>query len=138
LTVVGARWVIAEPESAALVRRDIARDLMSIGVSSETVDNVLIVASELVGNAIRHANALPSGQLQVSWEHSPGGITVSVTDGGGPQHPEPRDAGPDDTTGRGLSIVSVLADFWGVKRAPGTVTVWAHLPEHRADRRVSI
>jgi anti-sigma regulatory factor (Ser/Thr protein kinase) len=125
---MATRWVLAEPESVAAIRRDISGELLSAGVSSEVVDDAVLVACELIGNAVRHARSLPSGELRVSWEQSAGGITVSVTDGGGPQRPRARTAGPYDTTGRGLAIVSALADFWGVKRAAETVTVWAHLP----------
>jgi anti-sigma regulatory factor (Ser/Thr protein kinase) len=125
---MATRWVLAQPESVAAVRRDISGDLLPAGVLSEVVDDVVLVASELIGNAVRHARSLASGRVRVSWEHDAAGITVSVTDGGGPQRPRSRRADPQDTTGRGLAIVSALADFWGVKRGPGTVTVWAHVP----------
>ena len=130
--MVSTRWVRAEPQSAAAVRRDIARTLLDDGIAADVVDDVQLVASELVGNAVRHARALPAGLLRVSWEQSAGGITISVTDGGGTHRPRARQAEPLDTTGRGLSIVSALTDFWGVNRSSGTVTVWAHLPGRRA------
>lgn len=121
----------ARPESAATIRREVAAELLDAGVDPEVVDDVLVVASELVGNAVRHARALPRGGLAVTWGHSAGGITISVTDGGGIQRPRLREAGPYDTSGRGLSIVSALTDFWGVRPGSGTVTVWAHLPDRR-------
>jgi anti-sigma regulatory factor (Ser/Thr protein kinase) len=125
---MATRWILAQPESVAAIRQDISGELLPAGVVSEVVDDVVLVASELIGNAVRHARSLPSGRVRVSWEHDAGGFTISVTDGGGPQRPRSRKADPQDTTGRGLAIVSALADFWGVKRGPGTVTVWAHLP----------
>lgn len=125
---MATRLVLAQPESAAEIRHDISGELLTAGVIPEVVDDVVLVASELIGNAVRHAKSLPSGLLQVAWEQNAGGITVSVTDGGGPQRPRSRSAGPQDTTGRGLAIVSALADFWGVRRGSDTVTVWAHLP----------
>ncbi len=134
---MATRWVLAEPQSAAAIRHDIYGELLSAGVVPEIVDDVVLVASELVGNAVRHARSLPSGQLRVSWEQSAGGITISVTDGGGQQRPRSRAAGPYDTSGRGLAIVSALADFWGVKSGPDTVTVWAHLPGRTSSVQLS-
>jgi anti-sigma regulatory factor (Ser/Thr protein kinase) len=131
---VSTRWVRAEAQSAAAVRHEIARELLSTGVAPGLVDDAVLVASELVGNSIRHARALPSGQLTVAWERREGGITIRVTDGGGRQHPQVRTAAATDPTGRGLSIVAALTDFWGVSYGPGTVTVWAHLPTHRATK----
>lgn len=124
---MGSRWVPAQPTSAALIRRDIADDLIGADIASDVVDDVLLVASELVSNAVQHANALPSGDLSVQWDRDAAGITVSVTDGGGAQQPHERSAGPRDARGRGLTIVSALADSWGIKHRPGMVTVWAHL-----------
>jgi len=132
---VGTRWVRAEPESAAVIRHEIARELLDEGVDPEVVDDAMVVVSELVGNSIRHARALPAGHLAITWKHTPGGVTIRVTDGGGPQRPRPRSATPYGTTGRGLSIVAALTDFWGVSHDPDTVTVWAHLPQHRAPER---
>ncbi|MDN4163670.1 ATP-binding protein, partial [Nocardioides abyssi] len=74
-----------------------------------------------------------------------GAVTVSVGDEGvvPAEAVVPRlVAEPDDssygepTTGRGLGIVSVLADDWGVERIPGGTGVWARLLDARADRPV--
>jgi len=124
--------VRAEAQSVGALRHEIARDLHTAGVPPQVVDDALLVVSELAGNSIRHARALPAGQLAVAWEDREGGITIRVTDGGGPHHPAVRPARAEDTNGRGLSIVAALTDFWGVSHGPDTVTVWAHLPKHRA------
>ena len=125
---MGTRWVRAQPEIVAILRHELADELLADGVSPTIVDDAVLVVSELVGNSIRHARALPTGQLAVSWERRGGGLTISVTDGGGLQAPAVRDANPCDTGGRGLSIVAALTDFWGVSHGPDTVTVWAHVP----------
>jgi anti-sigma regulatory factor (Ser/Thr protein kinase) len=126
---VATWWVQAQPESAAVVRHEIARELRDAGVPTQLVDDAVLVASELVGNAIRHARALPAGHLAVTSERRAEGITIRVTDGGGGQHPSVRAAEPHDTTGRGLSIVAALTDSWGVMSGPDTVTVWARIPD---------
>ena len=128
---VSTRLVRAEAQSVAILRRELARDLHTAGVAQRVVDDALLVLSELAGNSIRHARALPAEQLAVAWEHREGGITIRVTDGGGPQHPAVHQVTAEDTNGRGLSIVAALTDFWGVSYGPDTVTVWAHLPMRR-------
>jgi len=125
---VGTRWVRAQPEIVAVLRHDLADELLADGLSPAIVDDAVLVVSELVGNSIRHARALPAGNLAVRWERRAGGLTISVTDGGGLQAPAVREATPYDTRGRGLSIVAALTDFWGVSHGPDTVTVWAHVP----------
>jgi anti-sigma regulatory factor (Ser/Thr protein kinase) len=112
-----------------VVRGEFTRELLAAGVSPDIVDDAVLVISELVGNSIRHARALPSGRLAITCEHGPAGVTIGVTDGGGPCRPQPRDASPYDTAGRGLAIVAALADDWGVSHGSGTVTVWARMPE---------
>ncbi|MFJ8361358.1 ATP-binding protein [Streptomyces sp. NPDC093984] len=44
--------------------------------------------------------------------------------------PTPRDASPDDESGRGLTLVAALADDWGAEPRPGGIgkTVWFELP----------
>ncbi|MFJ1753841.1 ATP-binding protein [Kitasatospora sp. NPDC088134] len=69
------------------------------------------------------------GTVLVSWRmRGDGLLTLEVTDGGASTRPVP--AGPSVTAhgGRGLNIVGQLARDWGVRHAPGQVTVWAELP----------
>ncbi|WP_418952586.1 ATP-binding protein [Streptomyces pyridomyceticus] len=73
--------------------------------------------------------AEPDGGVLVRWQmHADGVLTLEVTDGGAATRPLP--AGPSLTSrgGRGLCIVDQLASDWGVRDAPGEVTVWAALP----------
>jgi serine/threonine-protein kinase RsbW len=119
------------PTSAGQVRREIGADLSRRGLSSAVVDDVTLLASELVGNSVRYAHPLPGGVLRVSWSVEPECVLLRVTDGGGRSSPQVRDAGPFDVRGRGLAIVDSLARSWGVDRADGTglrrSTVWAEL-----------
>ena len=123
---MGAVLVRHEPTSAALVRRRLAAVLADFDVAPDTVDDVLLVASELVGNAVRHARAVPPDALHVSWSIDGPSLTVSVTDGSAElprlQRPE-----PSAPAGRGLAIVEALSDAWGVERSPGGKRVWARI-----------
>jgi two-component sensor histidine kinase len=85
-----------------------------------------LIASELVGNAVQHAPALPSGRLAVEWQIEDGpSYLIAVTDGGGVHPVTIKQANVRDTSGRGLAIVAAVADDWGVSLDEGSATVWA-------------
>lgn len=71
------------------------------------------------------------GGVLVRWQmHTDGLLTLEVTDGGAPTRPLPASPSLTAKGGRGLSIVGELAADWGVRDAPGEVTVWAALPAY--------
>ncbi|MBV9593869.1 MAG: ATP-binding protein [Actinobacteria bacterium] len=116
-----------EPASGAIVRRRLATDLTAAGLASTVIDDAVLIAAELVANAVRHGGVASSGSITVSWEYDASSVTVRVTDGGGIGRPIVRHPKPDQTSGRGLGIVEALAAGWGVDNGPGTTTVWASL-----------
>jgi serine/threonine-protein kinase RsbW len=125
---MGTLRVDPDPASAASVRRAVGQALGAEGLPAPVIDDAVLVATELLGNSLRHAAALPSGQLRVSWDVNGEGVIVRVTDGGGVRSPHLRNAEPAGTTGRGLRIVDALAAEWGVESQPdGATTVWAWL-----------
>jgi anti-sigma regulatory factor (Ser/Thr protein kinase) len=112
-------------------------DLRACGATEATVEDAVLVLSELLSNSYRHARPLGSGDsVRAAWRCEPAGdLTISVTDGGGPTRPR---AGTPSVTargGRGLAIITTLARDWGVAEEPagepgrsvGNVTVWAVL-----------
>lgn len=123
-----------EPASASVVRRELRTDLRAHGVPEQLVDAAALVLSELIGNAVRHGLALPSGQLLARWDCTAGGLRIEVVDGGtGPAGAVPP-AADEAEGGRGLALVDRLSDSWGsTPDDPGTA-VWADLPaaHHRA------
>ncbi|MEV7182602.1 ATP-binding protein [Kitasatospora sp. NPDC093102] len=71
----------------------------------------------------------PHGGVLIRWQmHADGVLTLEVTDGGAATRPLPASPSLTSRGGRGLSIVDQLASDWGVRDAPGEVTVWAALP----------
>ncbi|WP_233533950.1 ATP-binding protein [Kitasatospora sp. SolWspMP-SS2h] len=80
------------------------------------------------GTGIAADEAAESGTVLVSWQMCGDGLlTLEVTDGGASTRPIPARPSVTARGGRGLSIVGELAQDWGVRHAPGQVTVWAQL-----------
>ncbi|MEU6405304.1 ATP-binding protein [Streptomyces sp. NPDC046985] len=103
---------IEAPQRAA---RHIVRKTLAGKTDSEYTDDVVLVADELVGNAVEHAGAA----LDISLDVYDWGVTVQVRDGGEdttavPGMPPAADE--DDEGGRGLFLVDVLASAWAVQR----------------------
>lgn len=104
------------------------------GVPDPVVDDAVLVLSELLGNACRHGRPLGrrepgDGEVRAAWRvDAAGGLTIEVTDGGGPTRPVPATPSVTARGGRGLTIVGALAEEWGVRDgAAGEVTVWVVL-----------
>lgn len=120
---LSAYRVAARPSSVAAVRSALRGDLAML--PEPVREDVALVATELLGNAMRHGSSLPDGRLAVSWEVDSAGVEIAVTDGGGPTQPVVEEPALTDVGGRGLSIVASLAADWGVERHGAQTTVWA-------------
>jgi two-component sensor histidine kinase len=124
---LGTLAVRHDPTSAALVRHSIADDLATMAVSPDSIDDVVLVASELVGNAVLHAAASYDQELDVRWDVESDSVTVQVVDGSA-DLPRQRSTNESETGGRGLAIVAALAVDWGVRRNERGKQVWARVP----------
>jgi anti-sigma regulatory factor (Ser/Thr protein kinase) len=88
------------------------------------IDRLVLVTSELVTNAILHARTDVELAMSVNQEW----ICVEVTDNNPVPLPPPHVPNAEDTSGRGLFLVDVLADEWGVRPIRGGgKTVWIRL-----------
>jgi serine/threonine-protein kinase RsbW len=114
------------PSSVGYLRAVLREDLASL--PEPIREDVALVASELLGNAVRHARALDDDHLVIDWGIGEFGVEIAVTDGGGPTMPVAHEAAPSDTGGRGLAIVASIAVRWGVERSGSKTTVWAVVP----------
>jgi anti-sigma regulatory factor (Ser/Thr protein kinase) len=90
-------------------------------LASVVADNLQLVLSELVGNAIRHG--APPYEIDLS--QSDGVIHGNVSDGS-LLVPQPNDS-PDERGGFGLGIVGACTSFWGTDSTPTGKQVWFEL-----------
>ena len=116
------------PSSVAVARQRLSTDLQDCGVFTAAIDDAVLVVSELLSNALRHAHPLPSGMVRVAWLRSDDHIEVAVSDGGAATEPRAGRPTLSSLGGRGLGIVEYVAESWGVRHDGDTTTVWAILP----------
>jgi anti-sigma regulatory factor (Ser/Thr protein kinase) len=116
------------PASVAVARQRVAADLSAAGIFEAAVGDAVLVMSELLSNAIRHARPLPGANVQVAWALEEDAIEVAVSDGGAPTTPSRTHASVSALGGRGLDIVEYLASRWGIRSDDCGQTVWAVLP----------
>lgn len=127
------------PAGVGQARHRMREQLRSNGVSDTVVDDAVLILSELLSNACRHGRPLGrhaevgDGDIRAAWRvDTTGGLTVEVTDGGGPTRPVPATPSVTARGGRGLNIISALAQEWGVRDdRSGEVTVWALVAAER-------
>nr|WP_078843425.1 ATP-binding protein [Streptomyces albus] len=123
----------ATPRGARLARRLVSHRLHEWGhpYTSRVNETLTLVTGELVANAVRHGR-VPGRDFRVRLtETARALLRVEVSDTRAERVPPRSPAEPpgDAESGRGLLLVSRLADGWGVTErsgAPGK-TVWAEL-----------
>ncbi len=112
--------------SAASARRFVAAALRRWGCPDDFIELVLLLTSELVTNAYRHAGT----ETRVSVRLEGDCTRVEVRDVGRGE-PELRPLDTDRVDGRGLQIVDALADRWGYHSNAGGTAVWFELVHRR-------
>ncbi|WP_372345521.1 ATP-binding protein [Streptomyces sp. KL116D] len=102
----------------------------SCGMPEERVQDVLVVHSELLTNAVLHGRG--HSVRYRSWSPQPGLIRFEIDDGTETEEPQPQEVSPLAESGRGLLLVSLfvkeLGGRWGFIEH-GT-TGWCWLPIH--------
>jgi CheY-like chemotaxis protein/anti-sigma regulatory factor (Ser/Thr protein kinase) len=107
--------------SVSRARRFVAESLESWGVEALAPD-AMIVVSELVTNAVTHAQS--ACEVRLAADET--GVRIAVIDNG-TGTPDPRPFNEDQPSGRGLHIVGALATAWGVDDVPEGKMVWAEM-----------
>ncbi|WP_411148324.1 ATP-binding protein [Streptomyces sp. A30] len=110
--------------------RDLFRDQATAWkLPNDVTETAVLLLSELMTNAYRHAKVSPGREIRARCVLAAGRLHVSVTDANDTL-PTPREASLDEESGRGLALVTALADAWGAEPRPHGIgkTVWFELP----------
>jgi anti-sigma regulatory factor (Ser/Thr protein kinase) len=120
------------PEAAAprLARAAIAA--AASGVPAVVVADAELLTSEVVSNAVRHAQLDPSQEIVVRIV-ADGYVRVEVVDQGPPFEADLRRPG-SGARGWGLFLVDAVATSWGVEREGSGKRVWFEVGERRSGR----
>ncbi|HEX3425769.1 MAG TPA: SpoIIE family protein phosphatase [Acidimicrobiales bacterium] len=106
------------PEHVTLTRGFVAGVLQGAGWG-EHADTAVLLASELVTNAVRHAH----GPCELIVTFGEDEVEVAVADGD-PRLPTARPAAKLDDSGRGFLLIEALATNWGVRLLPVGKAIW--------------
>ena len=117
---VRVRTTLPASVSTPAAARAVVRDALERGSADVRMDDVALVVSELVTNAVLHGD----GDITLDVVVEPAAVHISVEDAGSGVA-EAVDATGDAESGRGLMLVSKIAAHWGVRPARGGKVVWA-------------
>jgi anti-sigma regulatory factor (Ser/Thr protein kinase) len=96
-------------------------------VPTSAREDILLLISELVTNAVRHADVGPDRSLRVELKRWPRRVRVEVAHTGPGFEHEPVAPSPEANGGWGLVLVDRIADRWGITTATGRTCVWFEL-----------
>ncbi|WP_369170741.1 SpoIIE family protein phosphatase [Streptomyces sp. R28] len=117
----------AEPERVAVARQQL-RELLHDWTSEDQVDSAVLLLSEMLTNVLVHTDA--DALLLAEVRGEPGGrrIRVEVTDTSD-DLPHKRRPGELASSGRGLMLIELLAQSWGVDPRGEGKSIWFELYE---------
>jgi anti-sigma regulatory factor (Ser/Thr protein kinase) len=116
-----------EPDRIAEARRHL-RELLHDWASPEQIDSAVLLVSEMVTNVLVHTDTDALLLAEVTGEAGARGLRVQVTDAGD-DLPHKRRPGELASSGRGLMLIELLADAWGVNPRGEGKSIWFELYE---------
>ncbi|MFE0347271.1 ATP-binding SpoIIE family protein phosphatase [Streptomyces griseoluteus] len=120
-----------EPERIAEARQHL-RELLHDWTPAEQVDAAVLLVSEMTTNVLVHTDDDALLLAEIFGEHDERRLRVQVTDGGD-DLPHKRRPGELASSGRGLMLIEMLADAWGVEPRGEGKSIWFELHEHPED-----
>lgn len=116
-------WTLPAHGAVLAGARQLARTTSRSWPDRSACDAVLLIISELLGNAVKAAAGSRIG-LRLAWNSRR--VRIEVTDDSGTL-PVAREAGLDEEGGRGLWLVSLVAVRWGSYSSGLGKCVWAEV-----------
>lgn len=120
VTHAEASQAFARSAATPAVARSFIRATLREWHADEQLDDIVLVADELVTNAVVHGNS----DVVVTLTANADSVRVAVADRS-PVPPRPANRGAAAMSGRGLHIVDILASAWGHQRCNSGKVVWA-------------
>ena len=108
--------VPVEAEAAAIAREVVARALVEVPIPEERIEDLRLLTSEIVTNAVRHAGLAQEDTIGVAVDVSERRVRVEVADDGPGFDPSDLSESSERVGGWGLRLVRQLSDRWGVIR----------------------
>ena len=119
----------ATPAAVSAARRALLA--ASGGLPSTVRDDVLLLLTELVSNAVRHAEAGAGRWVRVELEQWARMIRVAVFDEGTGFTAEAPHPERDRSGGWGLFLIDRIADRWGITPTPSGTCAWFEIERHQ-------
>ena len=117
-------WVLPDDLTAAgTAREHVDYALAGVTLPADVRDDLVLIASELAANAVRHGS--PPAMLRL--DRDAGSIRITVSNHGDAPDPRILTAEPHADHGRGLAMVEQLADRVGWARDGDRLDVWAEV-----------
>ncbi len=117
----------AEPERIAAARQQL-RDLMHDWADEDQVDSAVLMVSEMVTNVLVHTDGDALLVAEITGELHRRRIHVEVADASDDM-PHLRQPGEMASSGRGLVLMELLAETWGVDPRGDGKSIWFELYE---------
>ncbi|GAA3368324.1 hypothetical protein GCM10017744_083890 [Streptomyces antimycoticus] len=109
-----------DPAAVGRARRAATGALRGWGVPDTTADDIVLMVDELVTNAIEHA----TGPVWLRLRLRRGCCVICKVEDGCQEAPQLRHSDPDAENGRGLFLVSALADAFGARITTTGKVIW--------------
>ncbi|MFH9757712.1 SpoIIE family protein phosphatase [Streptomyces anulatus] len=117
----------AEPERIS-VGRQLVRELLHDWSDPEQVDSAVLMVSEMATNVLVHTDGDALMAAEISGERGERRLRVEVADASD-ELPHKRRPGEMASSGRGLVLMEMLADAWGVDPRGEGKSIWFELYE---------
>ncbi|MFG2777904.1 SpoIIE family protein phosphatase [Streptomyces prunicolor] len=117
----------AEPERIAVARQQL-RELLHDWTGADQVDSAVLLVSEMLTNVLVHTDADALLTAEVTGDAGERRMRVEVTDAGD-DLPHKRHPGELASSGRGLLLIELLAETWGVDPRGEGKSIWFELYE---------
>ncbi|WP_063774167.1 ATP-binding SpoIIE family protein phosphatase [Streptacidiphilus rugosus] len=130
-TPVGRRLVLTigqgQPERIATARREL-RAILQDWDGPEGADAAVLLVSELLANVLLHTDQEAALLVELSGQAGERRLRIEVSDGSD-ELPHRRSPGEMASSGRGLVLLDLLADRWGVRPRGEGKFVWFEMSE---------